>query len=121
MPIETRTIARGNKFTIDEIVKNGKSYVESFIKRLERKQVAGIVQLIEYVADNGPPLNKEKFRSEGDGIFALKHKQIRIYCFYAKNKLILLTNGAIKKQRKANPGDLDRAKAMRDEYMKERG
>lgn len=120
MSIETRTVVSGSKFTIDEIVKNGKSHVKSFVDSLEQRQRAGIIQLIENVADNGPPRNKEKFRHEGDEIYALKYNQVRIYCFFEKNKLILLTNGAIKKQRKAKSGDIDKAKAMRMEYMKGR-
>lgn len=111
------TIAKGEKFTICEIQFNGKSTIQKFIKRLEQKQKAAIIQLIKSIAKNGNPEDDQKLKFEEEGIFALKRDQVRIYCFFHKNNLILLTNGSIKKSRKANPNELKRAKDIKKQFL----
>ncbi|NTW35563.1 MAG: hypothetical protein HGB17_05450 [Syntrophobacteraceae bacterium] len=44
--------------------------------------------------------------------------QVRVYCFFDAGRVILLTHGALKKQKKANPEDLKRAKRLREAYLK---
>lgn len=63
------------------------------------------------------PINREKFVCEEDDIFAIKSHQIRLYGFWDKDYEFILTNGAIKKQDKANPNDLQKAKNVRQEYL----
>ena len=78
----------------------------------------GLIAILERLADVGKINNKEHFRCEGDGIFAVKKKHMRLYGFFSKrkNKFFVACHPAIKKKKKANPRDLKRAKKLRDEY-----
>ncbi|HAO21576.1 MAG TPA: hypothetical protein DCQ37_14600 [Desulfobacteraceae bacterium] len=116
MTIIAKILAKGKKFDIFEIEKNAKSEVRTFFKTLDSKDKERLLKKIEYIADNGAPKNEEKFRHEGDGIYAIKHNQIRIYCFFDSGRMILLTHGFIKKQQKADPNQLKRAKKIKEIY-----
>lgn len=81
---------------------------------LERKEQAKILRVIkDQLGDEGKCWDKERFRHEGDGIWAIKGGQVRVYCFMTSNRLIVLTNAGIKKRPKARPQDLKRAKDIR--------
>ncbi len=119
MSIVSRKIAEGAKFSVWEIVKDNKAYVSEFVSRLPREIRTRVAQDIRYIAENGPPRNESKFKCEQDGIFAIKRTrdQVRIYCFFDEGQVILLTNGALKKGRKADPEDLARAKRLRKAFL----
>lgn len=53
----------------------------------------------------------------GNRCYAIKQGQVRIYCFFDVGRVILLTHGTIKKQQKADPEDLKRAKRLRKAYL----
>jgi hypothetical protein len=46
----------------------------------------------------------------------VKDGQVRVYCFFDKGRIIILTNGDIKKKKKADPGELKKAKKLRNAY-----
>lgn len=116
----SKVIARGEKFAILEIERNGTSTLKKFFKSFSGEQQAGVTSAIKFIADKGPPNNESKFRHEGDGIYAIKDGQIRIYCFYDTDSQIVLTNGVIKKAKKADPNELKRAKKLRKAYLRSR-
>jgi hypothetical protein len=111
-----RKIGEGNCLTGYELEKNGRSTVEKFIKGLDKRKQAGILALLKWIADNGKPRDPRKFISEEECIFAVKDFQVRVYCFLGEDNSIILTNGAIKKDNRAKPEDLRKAKRLRDEY-----
>ena len=56
--------------------------------------------IIKRIAEHGPVKNEEeKLRHEGNGIYAIKTTEVRIYCFYSGKQLIILTH-AFKKHGK---------------------
>ncbi|MHC1725761.1 MAG: type II toxin-antitoxin system RelE/ParE family toxin [Syntrophobacteraceae bacterium] len=120
MSLETREIFRGEKLSIREIVKRGDSTLKKFFQKLTREQTAGIIALIQRIADNGTPDNPSRFKNEGDQIWAIKDGQIRIYCFFDEGHLIILTNGVIKKSQKADPNALKKARKLREAYRRSR-
>ncbi|MGA2731962.1 MAG: type II toxin-antitoxin system RelE/ParE family toxin [Syntrophobacteraceae bacterium] len=111
--ISKKIIAEGEKFTICEIEQDGTSTLKNFFKTLTEEQQAAISSAIKFIVDNGPPHRKTKFSPEGGQIYAIKENGIRIYCFFDRESQIVLTNGVIKKKRKADPNDLKRAKTLR--------
>jgi len=115
--ISAKIIAKGDRFTICEIERNGISTLKKFFQNLTPEQRVGITSAIWYIAHHGPPIRQDKFNSEGDKIYAIKDESVRIYCFFDKDSLILLTNGVIKKKRKADPTDLKRAKKIRQLFL----
>ncbi len=71
-----------------------------FLDNLGDKEKQCFLALIEAFADRGEIRNTEKFRNEGDGIYAFKYKGYRILCFFLDSpgkKSIVLTHGFKKK------------------------
>lgn len=104
---------------ICELIKNGKSTIRPFIEDLEASERNSLLRLIEELGKRDMK-NTEKFRHEGDGIFAIKSGQIRIYCFFDSGNLMLLTNGLKKKQNRVRREDVEKACNLRDYYMQQR-
>lgn len=115
--------AQGAGCTIFEIVQGDKRPVSDFLNGLSQQDQAKVFRLFKQMADAGEIRNTEKFIHEEDDIYAFKSFQVRIYCFFDTGRLLLLTHGFKKQQRKARPEDIKRAKNIREAYLKakERG
>jgi hypothetical protein len=116
MIIGINTLCKGSAYTICELVKDGTHVLHRFVKQLTPVQRSGIMALITRVADYGNPENETRFIHEEDGIYAFKDGQVRVYCFFDKGRIIILTNGDIKKKNKADPSELKKAKKLRKAY-----
>jgi hypothetical protein len=106
-------------FEIRAVVENGVCPYAKFWKKLFTKrqdEAKRVLTIFAQLGTYGKVSNDESFVDEEDGILAIKGFQARIYCFFDKERLILLTHGAIKKSKKANPLDLERAKRLRKAY-----
>ena len=114
-----RILFEGSGRKICELIKNGKSTIRPFLEELETSERNSLLRLIEELGKRDMR-NTEKFRHEGDGLFAIKSGQIRIYCFFDSGNLMFLTNGVKKKQNRARREDVERACNLRDYYMKQR-
>jgi hypothetical protein len=121
MTISRRIVVEGDKFNIFEILENNKSHFEHFLKNIPKRGRNTLIRNIQWLADKGEMVRKERFRNEGDGIYAIKKDKFRVYCFFDRSKRIILTNGCIKQKTKANPNDLNRAKRLKALYLGERG
>jgi len=44
----------------------------------------------------------------------------RVFCFFAGNAVVILTNGLVKKTQKTPPGEIERAEAYKLEYLTRR-
>ncbi len=118
--LSAKELFKGERFTIYEIVREGKSEIKDFLQSLknERRELhKKLVKLLEIIAFQGPPKNEEKFRLEEDGIYVIKSFQARIFCFFDAGKMIMLTHGVIKKGDRARPEDLKKAKDIRNAWM----
>lgn len=116
MALRCKKIADGRKLSVWEIVIDQTSEVAKLYQTLLEKEKRTLTAKINSIAENGVPKNIEKFRHEGDGIFAIKQNQIRIYCFFDHDKMIVLTHGFIKKSQKADPKQLNKAVRIREKY-----
>lgn len=121
--ISAQPLMQGTHFLILEIVHGDKAPVSGFIDGLVEPDKNKVFKLFRQMVEMGEIHNTEKFTQEEDDIYAFKSFQVRIYCFFDAGKLILLTNAVKKKQRRARPEDLKRAKNIRAAYFeaKERG
>lgn len=117
MSTNINKLAQGTKFGVFEIKKNDESEISNFFLKLNANDKNRIMRQINHIADNGPLNNIEKFRHEGDGIYAIKQNQIRIYCFFHAGKMIILTHGFIKKSRKPDPKQLEKAIDIKNCYL----
>ncbi len=89
----TEELYPGPDFTFKGVLKDGKSLLRPFLDSLPEADSAQCYALIKLIGDHGIPHNKEKFRKESKNIYALKTSNIRIYCFFAGKKIIILTHG----------------------------
>ncbi len=74
--------------------------------------------LLTMMGNIGEIRNKEKFRNEGDKIFAFKPQPHRFLCFFFEGDKIILTNAFMKKQQKLPKSEKDRALRYKMDYEK---
>lgn len=118
--IHLELLEKGKEKDIYEIVVGKKSEIEELIKKQDKATRSKINRLINELAEKGIILNTQRFKFEGDKIFAIKANQVRIYCFFDSGRLILLTSACIKKKQKADPVELVKAKKIREIFEKNR-
>jgi phage-related protein len=106
----------GSQFTIewywdDSGYSQALQYAEA-LDDADRKKLAALMTVI---GDIGQLRNKQKFRYEGDKIYAFKPKPHRFLAFFFAGGKMIVTNAFAKKSDKMPPGEKDRAlKCMRD-------
>jgi phage-related protein len=122
--IVAETLCAGPAFTIRVVVRDGRSAVAEFLRDdLQQMERTKVMALLEYVAEHGPPLNEEKFRHEGNGIYALKTSAVRLYGFFDGQRRMVLTHGFKKHARggkKVQAREREHAERMRSMLLAER-
>jgi phage-related protein len=122
--IVVETLCAGTAFTIRAVVRDGRNAVVEFLRDdLQQTERAKVMALLEYVAEHGPLLNEEKFRHEGNGIYALKTSAVRLYGFFDGQRRIVLTHGFKKHARggkKVQAREREHAERIRSLLLAER-
>jgi phage-related protein len=102
-----------------------KNYFIDFLKKQDLK----VQEKIEYVLDlirfeKHVPNKFLKHLTGTDGIYEIRvitsFKSIRIFCFFDKGELVVLTNCFIKKSQKTPKKELKLAEKLKIEYMIEK-
>jgi len=75
--------------------------------------------LLDYTALRGPPRNPQKFKhlAGSEGIFEFKVFQLRLLCFWDTERLIICTNGTVKKDNKSDRDVIKVAEEWRRTYF----
>ncbi len=111
-------IYKGKFFTLEWYFNSrGKSAVLEYFNELSLDRKKKLLKLIETMGDVGQIFNKEKFRNEGDQIYAFKPVPDRFLCFFVKGSKIIITNAFEKKTDKLSPTEKDKALKFRDDYL----
>ena len=118
---QIKLLLSGDKFKIYGLVINGNCEAEDFLSGLSDKEKSKITPLLHYTANNGLLKNEQKFKNVGDGIFEFKGFQSRLFCFFDKGKLVILSHGCIKKRDKLDPFDIKKARQGKEEYFRKGG
>lgn len=98
-------------------------FVEFFSKQREKVQdkITWTLELIEQLEK--VPETYLKHIENTDGLYEVRVKQgsdiFRIFCFFDKGKLIILTNGFQKKTQKTPRKEIDKALKIKEEYENE--
>ncbi|HPI21492.1 MAG TPA: type II toxin-antitoxin system RelE/ParE family toxin [Candidatus Kapabacteria bacterium] len=108
-------------FDYDFAEYNGKTVMYDFLNELDEfdraKIIANMDKLVELLSINPYPNQKLSSHIE-DGIFELrvklKNRISRSFFFFAIGKMIIFTNGFIKKTIKTPRNEIDKAKRIRD-------
>lgn len=109
----------GNKFTIEWFFdERGKSGALEYFKDLPLERKKKFFTLLRLLGDIGKISNKEKFRYEGDKIYALKPAPDRFLCFFFDGARVIITNAYEKKMAKMPAKEKQRALKAKDNYTK---
>ena len=93
---------------------------KEFLLSLDYDMRAKMIRTLELLQKNGPALREPYSKELEDGIFELRAKHgtniSRLMYFCDEGRIILLTNGFVKKTQKTPKREIDLAKAYRTDY-----
>ena len=95
----------------------GKSEALSCFEDLPMDRKKKVVNLIRLLGDLGKIFNKEKFRNEGDHIYALKASEDRFSCFFFDGAKVIVTNAYVKKSTKMPSREKEKALKAKQDYV----
>jgi hypothetical protein len=109
----------GNEFTIEWYFDGrGKSEVLAYFEELSPERKKKIMHLFRLVGETKRLFNEEKFRYEGDQIYAIKPSPDRFLCFFFEGSKIIITNAYEKKSAKMPPREKQRSLKAKEDYIK---
>jgi len=108
---------KGKKFTIEWYHDaKGKSQGLEYADELDRADRKKLTLLLTAMGDVGYIRNEQKFRYEGDKIYAFKPKPHRFLSFFFTDGKIIITNAFTKKQDKLPESEKERALKHKADY-----
>lgn len=109
---------KGARFIIEWYVdRQGGKPAEEYLQSLNAGDLKKAFYLFKMMGDRGIIQNKEKFRNEGDDIYAFKPQPHRFLSFFVKGKKIIVTNAFRKKSNKMPPEEKCKAKKSQRDYF----
>jgi len=109
---------KGQYFTIEWYYnQNEESQSLKYFEELSEIQQERTLMLFKRMGDFGKINNTEKFRYEGNDIFAFKPQPDRFLCFFVTGRKIVVTNGFRKKSRKLPGREKEKAIRYRNDYI----
>lgn len=100
---------------------NGRSPVKEFIDSLPNKLNVKTLKAIHFLREYGNMINPPYSKPLGDGLFELRVEFssdiVRIIYFYMNGKVIVLTNGFVKKQQKTPRNEIELALKRRKIFI----
>src|SRR5262245_24181916 len=120
--VKTFIAYQGSEFTIEWYFDDkGKSLALEYYKELSIQQKDKLNHLFYVLANTGKIRNEEKFRYEGNQIYAFKPAPDRFLCFFYENAKVIVTNAYLKKMDKMPPREKIRAVNAKTDYIKRCG
>ena len=99
---------------------DGKIPAKDFLLSLDYDMRAKMIRTLEILQRNGPSLREPHSKELEDGIFELRARVgtniSRLLYFYDEGRVVLLTNGFIKKTQRTPHKEIDLAKSYRADY-----
>ena len=99
---------------------DGRIPAKEFLLSLDYDMRAKMIRTLELLQKNGPELREPYSKELEEGIFELRAKFgtniSRLLYFFDDGKLVLLTNGFVKKTQKTPKQELNLAKTYRADY-----
>lgn len=113
-----------NNWSIEYVELDNKKPFEEFVLGLAVKERAKIFETINYfleLKNRNLPIKESLSKYLEDGIFELRtylrDKIARSLYFYQKGRRIIITHGFIKKTQKTPRKEIEKAKALRIQYI----
>ena len=109
-------------FTVEFYSTNdGRSPVKDFMETLPNKLRSKTLRAIRFLREDGNQIKPPFSMPLGDGLFELRIKFssdiVRIIYFYLEDKIVILTNGFIKKQQKTPKNEIALALKRRKLFL----
>lgn len=95
----------------------GKAPALEYFEELALEQKKEVLNLFKLMGDIGEISNIEKFRCEGNQIYAFKPKPDRFLCFFHKESKIIVTNAFEKKSQKIPATEKAKALKLKENYL----
>ena len=110
------------KFRVDFYKEeNGSKPLGDFIRSLDIKMKAKVVADLHLLEEFGNHAREPLSKPLGDGIFEVRTVEgndiVRILYFFDNDRIIIATNGFVKKQQKTPKTEIDLAKRRRKDYF----
>ncbi|MFC1842000.1 type II toxin-antitoxin system RelE/ParE family toxin [Candidatus Dependentiae bacterium] len=110
---------QGTKFTIEWYFDHkGKSLSLEYFEKLPHQRKKKLFNLFRLFGNIGKISNKEKFRYEGNKIYAFKTSPDRFLNFFFDGAKIIITNAYTKKTVKMPPKEKQKALKVKEDYIK---
>lgn len=95
----------------------GKSQPQEYVfEKFSGADAKKFQHLLKVMGDTGIIRNKEKFRNEGNKIYAFKPQPHRFLCFFFEGNKIIITNAFVKKQQKLPKAEKVRALKYKKDF-----
>lgn len=109
----------GQELTIEwYFTSRGKSESLLYFEELPVNRKKKVVNLIRLLGNSGKIFNKEKFRHEGNQIYAIKASEDRFLCFFFDGAKVIVTNAYEKKSAKMPQREKKKSLKAKDDYTK---
>jgi phage-related protein len=99
----------------------GKAPAYDFIKQLAPKQRAKVEGVLKILEEKGPSIREPYSKHLGEGLYELRcmlgGDAVRVLYFLFRDRIIVLTNGFIKKSAKAPRKELEKAKRYMTDFL----
>ncbi len=113
------TAYNGSELTIEwYFTSNGKSESLKYFESLPDSRKRKLIFLFEVLGNMGQIRNEEKFRYEGNKIYAFKSSPDRFLCFFFDGAKVIITNAYEKKRVKMLVRDKSKALKAKEDYTK---
>lgn len=110
---------QGGEFTLEWYYDiRGQSAALEYFEGLTLDRKKKLLNLFKRLGDIGKVFNTEKFRYEGDQLYALKPSEDRFLCFFFDGAKVIITNAYEKKTAKMPVKEKRRALEAKDDYIK---
>ena len=107
----------GDEYTVEWYYdEKGKSASLEYFEKLTNERKRKVLQLFRLMGNMGKIRNEQKFRFEGDKIFAFKPKPDRFLCFFFTGSKVVVTNAFEKKTKKLPSAEKERALRFKRDY-----
>jgi len=107
----------GDEFTIEWYFDDrGNSYALEYFDSLPTERKKKVLHLFKLMGDVGKIYNEEKFRYEGDQLYAFKPAPDRFLCFFFDGAKIIVVSAYEKKMAKMPVREKDRALKAKKDY-----
>ena len=95
------------------------SKVKEYYKQCDDVTRASLLYLAKRMGDVGHIYDETKFRIEDkkNKLYAFKPKKNRFFCFFFKDKEIIITSAYRKRKQKLDPKELNKAVTIKNQYL----